>query len=164
MSTTVLPAVINYLVDVFTAAPTIGAATPPITVYDGPQAIDPGELTKALYVAVDNPGVGDGASIGPVAAELSWQWAGLGAQRRYELFSVACTAVCVDPNSNLRTARQGCMDIFAAVDAVLVPGDVSLGNQVVFITGLSQGQLRTEQFDIGAVSWFTFAVEAKSRI
>lgn len=164
MSTSALPAVIDYLVDRFTAAGTLGAATPPVPVYDGPQALDPGQVVQALYVAVDNPGMGDDSSQGPVAAEFAWRWASLGAKTRYEQISVPCTAVHIDAGGSLRTARDGCMSLFAAADAVIVPGDLTLGGLVVVVTGMTRGELRTEQFDVGAVAWLTFVVEVQSRI
>lgn len=164
MTTSSLPSVIDYLVGTFTAAPGIGAATPPVAVYDGPSSSEPGLVDRALYVAMDDPGIGTAATTGAVAGTVSWEWASLGAQRRYEQIAVPCVILCVDAGGNMRAARTLCTDLYATVDALIVPGDVSMGGRVLYVTGLSEGTMRTDQFSVGAVAWLTFAFECKARI
>jgi hypothetical protein len=52
--TTVVPDTIDYLVALFRGASTIGGATPPITVIDGPVP-QAGSLPLALWVGVEDP-------------------------------------------------------------------------------------------------------------
>lgn len=163
MSTSKLPDVINYLVDTFTAAATLGAATPPVAVYDGPGSGSPGQVDQALFVGLDDPGIG-GVTLGPVAATVSWRWGSLGAKSRLEQLGVPCVILCVDGGGSIRAARNLCLDVWARVDAVLVPSNIDLGGNAVYLTGLSQGTLRSDQFDMGAVAWMAFAVECETRI
>jgi hypothetical protein len=156
-------AAIDHLYSTFAAAVTLGAATPPVAVYDGPRAAEPGQNLLSLYIGVDDPGI-VGANTGPVAAAGAWTWAGLGRLARYETFEVPCCALAADAASDMRSARLAAKGIYDAVDALLVPGDVDLGGTVLFISGVSTYALRQDQFTTGAVAWLTFAVGCKTRI
>lgn len=123
MTTSRVPAVIDYLVTLFSAAATLGQATPPVTVIDGPDpAADPGTLT--LWVGVD-----DIASPEPQAADSAQSWAGLGHQARNEQVTVFCVAQAWSGDDNVRAMRLAVAGIVSAAED-LVRNDASLGGTV----------------------------------
>lgn len=162
MSTSALPAVLDYLVTLFETAPTIGAASPPIPVYDGPEVTDPGMTPVALYVGVSDPGVESQAEA-PVAAVHSWRWASM-PLKRYETLGVWCTSLAVSGSSDIRSARIACTTLTAAVDALIVPGNVTLGDTVLYVSGMSDSTLKQGQYSTGAVAWQSFFIECEVRI
>ena len=71
MTTSRVPALIDYLVAEFTTAATLGAATPPVLVFDGPPTTgDPAPL--ALHVGVDDVFTDAPAAAG--TSEQPWGW------------------------------------------------------------------------------------------
>lgn len=163
MSTSAVPAVVNYLVGVFRAANTIGAAPSPVPVYDGPTAMEPGQSNTALYVGVDDPGI-DTPSSSPTGALSIWEWGQLGARSRWELITIPLTALAIDAGGDVQAARTACSGLYAAVDALIVPGDLTLGGLALYITGMGGATLKQGQYTSGAVAWWTFPIECKVRI
>jgi hypothetical protein len=116
---TLLPATVDYLVALFKAAATIGAATPAVQVIDGPMP-DSGPLPLALWVGVEDitaASVGDATTAG-----VSEKTRSVYGQGREEAITVFCTAAAWSGSSQggysgIRAAAAG---IVTAVEAVVV--------------------------------------------
>jgi hypothetical protein len=157
VATSKLPAILDYLTATFTAASTLGAATPPVAVYDGPVITQaPDQLI--LWVGMDDPDSDEA----PTSAFSEQTWAGLGAQAKDEQFTVNCVAEAWGGETDIAAIRTAAFAIVAAVEN-LVRGDVMLGGRVQFqgVTGLS---LRQDQTTRGAVARVTFQITGQARI
>lgn len=160
-TTTKVPAVIDYLVATFGAAATLGAATPPVVVYDGPAVAD-GSATLVLWVGVSDP-----EATPPEAAASQHDWAGLGKMAINETLSVFCTAFAWTgaESSGFQGARAAVAAIMAAVEDI-VRGDATLGGTVQVpgnaqVTNAVWTQAPTTQ---GPAARVTFEITAKARI
>lgn len=155
-----VPALIDYLVALFTNAVTLGQAAPPVTVYDGPPttAFD---AALALYVGVD-----DALSAGtvPTGATSDQSRQGL-AQKREELITVPCAAVVWFGTDDMKTVRTAAFGILAAVedlvrtDATQFGGNAGLADPGV--SGIVLAQNNTQQ---GAVAQAAFSITFKAFI
>jgi hypothetical protein len=158
--TTRVPAVIDYLVTTFQAASTLGQATPPVAVFDGPAVTsDPAPLQ--LWVGVYDPDSEDAQ----IAANTEQSWAGLGHMAKNEQLSVRCTAVAWSGTDDVRTVRLSCAAIVAAVET-LVLADATLGGTVTVpgnanVTGGEWWQNTTTR---GAIVQLRFEITAQARI
>lgn len=157
MSTSKVPAVIDYLVTLFTNAQ--ATTLNGVTVFDGPAVTaDPAPL--ALWVGVDDPD----ATAATVAASSTQEWAGLGHQSRNELLSVRCVAQAWSGADDVRTVRQSVYAIIAAVED-LVRNDAALGGNLLFTSpGVTNGELRQLTSGAGAAARVTFTIDGKARI
>jgi hypothetical protein len=82
-----LPALIDYLFNLWTADVTLGGASPPVRVFDGPTTTrDPAPLQ--LYVGLSDP---DNQAAEP-AGDTQQTWAAIGRQARDETTTVHCAA------------------------------------------------------------------------
>jgi hypothetical protein len=151
-----IPSVLDYLVATFTAAPALGAATPPVTVYDGPvtTADAPGLV---LWVGLDDP---DSAQA-PLAAASDRQWSGLGGQS--ELITIYCAAESWTGVDDIRTERVAAYGIVAAA-ATLVRADVTQfgGNGLLADPGVTGDALRQNNTDRGGQARVTFEIILKA--
>lgn len=160
MTTSRIPQVIDYLVTLFASAPTVGKATPPVSVLDGPVVIaDPGPL--ALWVGVDD--IDPGAQ--PRAASSTQEWAALGRMGRNEQLSVFCVAQAWSGSDDVRTLRLQAAAIVSAVED-LVRGDASLGGTVsvpgnAAVTAAEWAQRPTTR---GMAVQVSFEITAQARI
>lgn len=113
MTTSKVPALIDYLVTAFTASASLGAANPAVSVFDGPPVTaDPAPM--ALYVGVDDV-FSDSA---PVSATS--EQARMGAGRgRQETAEIRCAAVAWSGADDLRTVRASAFAILAAVEDLI---------------------------------------------
>lgn len=165
MATSVVPAVIDYLYNTFTASSTLGGAAAPgtVVVYDGPVS---SEATSplTLWVGLDDPD----ATAATKAADSTSDWAGLGAQHRNESIVVYCCADAYTGLDDARTARVLAYQITAAVETIIradgtLGGTVTVpGNASVSVMGLLQKN--TGGPSGGALARVTFAITAKARI
>lgn len=156
-TTTAVPAVIDYLVDTFTAAPTLGAAADPVTIIDGPETFQ--YSGRALWVGVD-----DLDSAAPLAAESNQEWVGVGARARDEQLSVFCILQGWGGDQKFRSARDDAAATLAAIEAVL-RGDVYLGGLTLFQAPGMTGAIWMQAFtDKGAAVRIPFRIEAKARL
>lgn len=156
MSTSRVPDLIDLMVSLFGAAATLGAATPPVAVYDGPiVTMAPDQL--ALYVGLDEL-----ENAGPTAATSTADWAAMGRRAIDERLEVWCLAEAWSGDTDVRTARVAAFGIVAAAADVLRTGDFSsiLWNPPV----VADLTLRQDQSDPGAVARVTFRVDGKARI
>lgn len=123
MTGTRVPAALSYLVSTFRAAATLGQATPPVDVIDGPKVTaDPGQL--ALWVGVDDI---DPANAPSLAASSQQQWTpGLGRNGRTETLSIPCTVQVWSGGDDIPSLRATAAGIVSAAET-LVRSDPSLG-------------------------------------
>ncbi len=157
-TTSRVPALIDYLVTTFQAAVTLGAATPPVTVYDGPvtTADAPGLV---LWVGLDDP---DNPAA-PTAADSAQSWAGLGKQARDEIVTIYCTAESWSGADDVRTQRLAVYGIVSAVEDI-VRTDPFSGLALFPDPGVTGGQLRQNGAVQGGQARVTFQIIFKSRI
>jgi hypothetical protein len=164
MTTSRIPAVIDYLVNLFTAASTLGAATPPVSVIDGPQVnADPGPL--ALWVGVQN--VDAGETVADTASSVQ-TWAGLGRMARNEELTVYCVAQAWSGSDDVRPLRLQAAAMVAACED-LVRNDASLGGIVstpgnAAVTNQQWQQGPGLSGDRGMAVRITFEITAQARI
>src|SRR6266566_3574270 len=154
-----VPATLDYLVTTFTAAATLGAATPPVAVFDGPVLTEaPAELV--LWVGMGDPD----SEEGQVAADSAAEWAALGAQAQNEEFSIHCVAEAWGGADDVKAIRLAAYGIVAAVETLL-RADVSLGGTLpsgqARVTG---SQLRQNNVQTGAVARVAFDINCRARI
>jgi hypothetical protein len=155
-----IPALIDYLVGLFTTASTLGAASPPVTVYDGPATTGLDAPLK-LFVGLNDP---DATTAEP-AADSQQTWAALGRLGRDEMITIHCCAEAWAGTDDLKTVRVSATGIVAAVEQLMQADTSQFGGNVLFpdpgITGLALLQNNTQQ---GAVARVTFDLTFKARI
>jgi hypothetical protein len=170
MTTSRIPAAIDYLVTLFRGAVTLGGPvvngqqTGPVTVHDGADVTaEAGAL--ALWVGVDDI---DPAAGAPEAASATQSWAGLGRMARNEELAIYCVAQAIGGGDDVRSLRLSCAGIVAAVED-LVRADASLGGVVstpgnagVTATRWRQGPQLTG--DAGMAVRVTVEITAAARI
>lgn len=155
-----IPALISYLVTTFTNSALLGAATPPVTVYDGPAATALDAPLK-LFVGLSDP---DNQGAEP-AADSTQEWGGLGRLARNEMITIHCCAEAWAGTDDMATVRTSATGIVAAVEQVMQSDSTQFGGNVLFpdpgITSIALLQNSTQQ---GAVARVTFDLTFKSRI
>lgn len=158
MATSVIPAAIDYLVDTFRAAATLGAAAPPVQVLDGPEVGDMARL-QTLWVAVN-----DIEDVAPTSGSSQQSWAGLGAQRKNEQLSIPCVIRTWNGDGSVRDARASAFAVLGAVEDI-VRGQADLGGLVIVtLNGVDNLRLRTLVNPDGALADLAFTVDSKARI
>jgi hypothetical protein len=155
-----LPALIDYLVTLFTADPTLGTATPPVTIFDGP----PTTLLDAplkLYVGLTDP---DNEAV-ETAGDTVQEWAAIGRRGRNETVTIHFCAEAWSGTDSIQTVRLSATAIVAAVEALLQADVTQFGGNTLFpdpgITNLALSQNNTST---GAIARVAFDVTFKSRI
>lgn len=157
-STSRVPAMLTYLLAAFRSAATIGQASPPVRVLDGPEVT--GEPTGlALWVGTDDP---EETDTGQQAADMEQEWAALGARARDELFTIYCVADGMTGEDTMAAARDAAFGIVAAVENLL-RADVNLGGNCLF-AGVCPTGLFQKSTDRGALARVPFKIEGKARI
>jgi hypothetical protein len=155
-----IPALIDYLVTLFTSAATLGAATPPVTVFDGPATteLDP---PLALYVGLGDP---DNPATETAATSVQ-EWAALGRLGRSETIVIHCCAQAWAGTDDMKTVRVSATGIVGAVEAVMQADTTQFGGNALYpdpgITALALSQNNTQT---GAVARVAFDLVFKSRI
>jgi hypothetical protein len=155
-----IPALVDYLVNLFTTAATLGAATPPVTIYDGPATT---ELNPPLELWV---GLTDPDNPGPEPAADSVQaWAALGRLGRDEQVTIHCVAAAWSGVDTLSTVRVAAMGIVAAVEAVMQADTTQFGGNVLFpAPGISVLALSQNNTSAGAFARCGFDLTFHARI
>jgi hypothetical protein len=154
MTTSRVPALIDYLVNAFTSAATLGAATPPVLVFDGPPTTaDPAPL--ALYVGVDDVFT-DQAPISATSEQIR-QGA---AQHRQETTSIHCAAVAWAGTDDMRIVRTAAFAILAAVEDLIRTNTDKFGGNVSFqlpgVSGITLQQSNAEGTTVQVAFTITF--------
>ncbi len=155
-----VPALIGYLVDLFTADATIGAATPPVTVYDGPATtgLDP---PLKLFIGLTDP---DNPAAEP-AADSQQSWAALGRRGRDEQVTIHCVAEAWSGTDDIRTLRLAVYAIVAAIETLMQADTTQFGGNVLFPDpGLTTMALLQNNTTTGAIARVTFDLIFKSRV
>jgi hypothetical protein len=155
-----VPALLDYLVDLFTNAATLGAATPPVTIFDGPPTteLDP---PLALYVGLSDP---DSDAAEP-AADFSQTWGAIGRQARNEVTTIHCCAQAWAGTDDLKTVRVAATGIVAAVEVLMQSDSTQFGGNVLFpAPGVAAGALLQNNTDRGAIARVQFDLIFRSRI
>lgn len=147
-----VPSVLDYLAGLFAADATLGAASPPVTVYDGPVVTDD-DPQLVLWVGLDDPDA-DGATL---AAESTRAWAGLASQN--ETIIVSCAAEAWSGGTGVSAERVRAYGIVAAVEA-LVRADATGfgGNSMIANPGVTGAQLHQNNTSKGAQARVTFQI------
>lgn len=151
-----VPSVLDYLVATFKASATLGAATVPVAVYDGPQVTGaPAQLI--LWVGLDDPDSDTGA----LAAESTREWSGLGGQS--ELIIVHCTAEAWSGDDTISTVRTAAYGIVAAVETLVRADTSGFGaNAMLADPGVTAGALLQNATTTGAQARVTFQIVLKA--
>jgi hypothetical protein len=155
-----VPALIDYLVTLFTNAATLGAATPPVQVFDGPPTteLDP---PLALYVGLSDPD----NTAAELAADFTQSWGGLGRFARNETSTIHCCAQAWAGTDDLKTVRISATGIVAAVEVLMASDTTQFGGNVLFpAPGLTTGSLLQNNTDRGAIARVAFDLIFTSRI
>jgi hypothetical protein len=155
-----LPALIDYLVNLFANDPTLGTATPPVTVFDGPPttALDPG---LALFVGLTDPV----SQVPEPAGESQQTWAALGRRARDESVTIHCCAQAWSGVDNIQTVRLAATGIVAAVETLCQADSTGFGGNILFPDpGVTALALTQSNESTGAVARVLFDLVFKSRI
>jgi hypothetical protein len=139
MATSAIPTVLDHLVALFTAAPGLGAATPPVAIVDGPMPSS-GPLPLALWVGVEDV---IAAATGAVttAADNQEQRIDFGGVSRAEDITVYCVAGAYSGGSGgFKALRASVAGITAAVETA-VQADVPNPYQNPGVTNLTWQQI-----------------------
>ena len=152
-----VPALLDYLVALFAGDPTLGAASPPVTVYDGPAttALDPG---LKLFVGLTDP---DADTIEEAAA-WSQVRIDMGTGRREDI-TIRCAAEAWSGDDTISGVRHSAQNIVAAVTA-LVRADVSAfgGNASYVPAAAASYSLTQNNTSVGAIARISFDLAFQS--
>ena len=155
-----LPALTDYLVTLFTAAPTLGAATPPVTICDGPLDTDLDAFLK-LYVGWTDP---DNLA-GEPAGITQQTWAAIGRMGRNEQVTIHCCAEAWSGADTIQAVRLAVTGITAAVETLMQSDTTQFGGNVLFPDpGLTNVSLVQNDTDRGALARQTFDLVFRCRI
>jgi hypothetical protein len=157
-----LPALIDYLVTLFTNAATLGAAPAPntVTIFDGPAvtALDP---FLALYVGLSDPDSDAAEEAGAIVQD----WAALGRLGRNETSTIRCCAQAWSGTDDLKTVRVNATGIVAAVETLMQADSTQFGGNVLYpAPGITGGSLTQNTTDRGAIARVSFDLIFMSRI
>ena len=155
-----VPALLDYLYNLFANDPAIGLATPPVFVYDGPPttALDPG---LKLFVGLTDP---DSPGLEP-AADFTQSWASIGRRGRNEQVIIHCAAEAWSGSDDIRGMRVAAYGIVSAVETLMQADTTQFGGNVLFPDpGVTTGQLLQANTTTGALARVMFDITFKSRI
>jgi hypothetical protein len=154
-----VPALMDYLVTLFTNAATLGQATPPVTVYDGPTTTGLDAPLK-LFVGLADPD-NDAAELG---AESQQEWAAIGRMARNETVTIHCVAEAWAGTDAAQPIRAQVTGIVAAVEALMQADTTQFGGNVLFPDpGFTAGAL-SQNNDNGFIARMTFDLVFRCRI
>ncbi len=157
-----IPALTDYLVNLFTSDVTLGAAAAPsnVQIYDGPATTGLDSPLK-LFIGWTNP---DDAS-GEPGADSVQEWASLGRRARNETVTIHCCAEAWSGVDTVKTVRDQVTGITAAVETLMQADTTQFGGNILFpdpgITNISVPQDNTTT---GALARQTFDLIFKCRI
>lgn len=143
-----IPAAVARLVSIF------DAATPDTTtVHDGkPETADTADWIAVGY---------DPSS--ETAVDFDRAWAGIGAQRQEEDFSVLCCLRSGTGDLDISSRRNAAFSMLDALSAA-VAADPTLGGAVRLAAVFGQGSLAQAETGTGAAAGITFRVACETRI
>jgi hypothetical protein len=155
-----VPALIDYLVNLFTADVTLGAAAVPVQIFDGPATTMLDSPLK-LYVGWTDPdGTGDQAG-----AESTQDWAALGRRARNEQVTIHCCAEAWTGLDDVKTVRTSVTGITAAVETLMQADTSQFGGNILFPDpGLTNVSLPQDNTETGGLARQTFDLVFRCRI
>ncbi len=155
-----VPPLLDYLVTLFQAAATIGLATPPVTVFDGPQTtgLDP---PLALWVGLPDPD----NTAAETAADFTQTWAAMGRLGRDEIITIHCCAQAWSGVDDIKTVRLAVTGITSAVEVLMQADVTQFGGNVLYpAPGFASGSLTQNNTPDGVIARIPFDLTFKSRI
>jgi hypothetical protein len=159
-TTSRIPALIDYLVTLFTGSAALGAATPPVTIYDGPATTGLDAPLK-LFVGLHDPD----SPAAEEAAGSQQTWAALGRLGRDEIVTIHCCAEAWAGTDDLKTVRTSVTGIVAAAEQVMQADTTQFGGNALFPDpGITALVLTQNNGDRGAVARVAFDLVFKARI
>jgi hypothetical protein len=124
-----------------------------VKTWDGP--VITGDYQDAVYVGYDaNP---DGEFRSVVGTQT---WAGLGAKRRSEIFSVTCAAVALVGQDDSKASRDAVYALLNTVDTTL-RADPSLGLAPPLVAGVKPTELICEPTSEGYMARLVFTIDVE---
>ena len=155
-----VPALIDYLVTLFTNDATLGAASPPVQIFDGPATTMLDSQLK-LYIGWTDP---DSTGDEP-AAESQQDWAALGRRARNEQVTIHCCAEAWTGLDDVKTVRTSVTGITAAVETLMQADTSQFGGNVLFPDpGLTNVSLPQDNTTSGGLARQTFDLVFRCRI
>lgn len=157
-----IPALVDYLVTLFTNAATLGAATPAVAILDGPAVTELDSPLK-LYVGWTDP---DNISeTGEVGADSQQTWGAIGRFGRNETVTIHCCAEAWSGTDSIQAMRLAVTGVTAAVETLMQADTTQFGGNVLFpdpgLTNVSLPQTSTTH---GALARQTFDLSFRCRI
>jgi hypothetical protein len=157
-----IPALIDYLYNLWTADSTLGAAAGAarVTVFDGPTTtLDAAPLQ--LYVGLSNP---DNPA-GEPAGDSVQEWAALGRLGRNETTTIHCAALAWSGTDDMHTVRVAATGIVAAVETLMQNNTTQFGGNVLFpMPGITTISVTQSNQTPGSQCVVAFDLIFKSRI
>jgi hypothetical protein len=155
-----VPALIDYLVTLFTNDVTLGGATPFVQVFDG-AATTMLDSPLKLYIGWTNPdNTGDEAG-----ADSVQEWAALGRRARNETVTIHCCAEAWTGLDDIKTVRTSVTGITAAVETLMQADTSQFGGNVLFPDpGLTNVSLPQDNTTTGGLARQTFDLIFRCRI
>lgn len=155
MPTSRVPDAIDALVDLCTASPSLAV----VTVTDGPPLDD---LTNPDLLFIG------WAPAAETAASIRQDFAGAGARRRDEDFSITCYAESRSGDTDMKVLRRQVFGLVASVEQLLratndQPDAPTLGGAVLW-AHLTAGDLTQQQNDDGTLAGLTFTIACHARL
>ncbi|MEU0991934.1 hypothetical protein [Streptomyces sp. NPDC005953] len=155
MTTSRVPAAVAALLEILRAAPGLSE----VLVVDGPPAVNMSERLR-IYVGWQ-PG-------GEAAVNLAQEFAGAGARRRDEDFTITCYAESRAGDKDMALQRNRVFELVAEVETALratdaAPTAPTLGGAVLW-AHLTAGDLMQEQGPDGALAGLAFTVSCRARL
>jgi hypothetical protein len=155
--TTKAPALIDWLVNAFTSSTALGAAVPPVAVYDGPQTTRaPAQLV--LWVGLSDPDSEDAEA----AATVTQKRDDLGNATRTEQTDIYCCAEAWSGTDDMATVRHAAAAITAAAETVIRSDTTMFGGLGQATPGLSTGDLLQNNTSTGAIARIPFTISFTS--
>ncbi len=168
--------VIGYLLAQAAVNPSLGAATPPVTIIDGLPAtqdvlvVSPTGLTQRLWIG--SPGWTESGIADAAVSHQGFSFLDQ-ARTRDQDFDVQCAAEAVSGDTVMAEARAGAFAVLAAVELMLrgspgttpaSPGDASMGGLVYWSEVSGPIELGQEQQQAGAIALVKFHVTGFVRL
>lgn len=155
--TTKAPALIDWLVNAFTVSTALGAATPPVTIFDGPPTtgLDPGLKLFVGLTDPDNEGM-------ETAATITQSRGDLGSAARDEVSEIHCAAEAWSGADDISTVRHQVAAIVAAAETVIRSDATQFGGNAQAMPGFSAGDLLQNNTATGAIARIPFTIIFKS--
>jgi len=148
---------IDWLVGAFQASTALGAATPPVTVYDGPNTTDLDPFLK-LYVGLTDP---DNEGIEP-AVTFTQTRDDLGNATRTEVSEIHCCAEAWSGVDDIAAVRHAVAAIIAAAETVIRSDTTQFGGLGQATPGLAAAELLQNNTTSGAIARIPFSISFTS--